>query len=95
VIAVATSDELVIGLVLGFLVGVLAAPVLRSWLSWREWVQASREADRAAREADLITEMLELMDADDGSSPRPLAQRGDAGSRRHPRTFQDRWQPQT
>ena len=90
----ATSDELVIGLVLGFLVGVLAAPVLRSWLSWREWVQASREADRAAREADLITEMLELMVPDDASSSRPPAQEKDTGPRLQTRALQDRWQPQ-
>jgi hypothetical protein len=94
VIAVATSDELVIGLVLGFLIGVLAAPALRSWLGWREWVHASREADRDAREADLITEMLELMDPDDASSSPPPAQEEDTGSRLQPRTLQDRWQPQ-
>jgi hypothetical protein len=93
VIAGGFSDELVIGLVLGFLVGLLAGPALRSWLSWREWLHVSRETDRSAREADLIAEMLELMDVDDGTSPR--AQQGqDAGSRRHGRTQQDRWQPQ-
>jgi hypothetical protein len=32
------------GLVIGILVGLLLGPALRSWLAWREYVEASREA---------------------------------------------------
>lgn len=83
-----------IGLVLGFLIGLLAAPALRSWASWREWVDASREADRAARESDLFTEMLELMDAEHRSSLRSDPRDHGAASRVHGSTSRDRWQPQ-
>jgi hypothetical protein len=94
VIAARFSDELVIGLVLGLLVGLLIAPALRSWASWGEWVDASREANRAARESDLFTEVLGLMDAEHRSPPRSQAQDQGAASRVHGSTFRDRWQPQ-
>jgi hypothetical protein len=32
------------GLVIGILVGLLVGPALRSWLVWREYVEAGREA---------------------------------------------------
>lgn len=32
------------GLVIGILIGLLVGPALRSWLVWREYVGASREA---------------------------------------------------
>jgi hypothetical protein len=32
------------GLVLGVLLGILLGPVIRLWLTWREWAEASREA---------------------------------------------------
>jgi hypothetical protein len=35
---------LLIGLMLGIAIGLLLGPVLRSWLVWREHVEASREA---------------------------------------------------
>jgi hypothetical protein len=57
VIAAELSGELVIGALLGFLLGVLVGPLMRSWLAWREWASASREAD-------LIEDVLERMDAD-------------------------------
>jgi hypothetical protein len=36
---------MLIGLLLGIVIGLLIGPVLRSWLAWREYVEASREAD--------------------------------------------------
>ena len=33
-----------VGLVLGIIIGLLIGPVLRSWLSWREYEDARREA---------------------------------------------------
>lgn len=44
-VAAAFSGDLLIGLILGLFLGLLVGPVLRSWLSWREWVSASRESD--------------------------------------------------
>jgi hypothetical protein len=94
VVAASFSDDLVIGLVLGFLFGLLAGPALRSWVSWREWLSASRDADRAAREDDLIAEILELMAVDDRSPGRSGAPGDSAGSTGNGRTFQERWQRQ-
>lgn len=54
--AAAFSSELLIGLVLGIFLGLLLGPLLRLWLSWREWVSASREAD-------LLGDVLERMEA--------------------------------
>ncbi|MGH2674966.1 MAG: hypothetical protein ACRDKA_08830 [Actinomycetota bacterium] len=35
---------LLIGLLVGIAIGLLLGPVLRSWLTWREYFNASREA---------------------------------------------------
>jgi hypothetical protein len=35
---------MLIGLVLGIVIGLLLSPLLRSWLAWREYAEASREA---------------------------------------------------
>lgn len=51
-VAVGLSEELVIGGALGFVLGLLTGPLLRSWLSWREATAASREADLARRVLD-------------------------------------------
>jgi hypothetical protein len=32
------------GLVIGIFIGLLVGPALRSWLAWREYVEAGREA---------------------------------------------------
>ena len=37
------------GLAVGMFLGLFVGPRLRSWLGWREWVDASREADLADR----------------------------------------------
>ena len=55
-VAAGFSSDLLIGLVLGSLVGLLLGPLLRAWLSWREWVSASREAN-------LLGDVLERMEA--------------------------------
>jgi hypothetical protein len=56
-VAASFSEDLLIGLIVGFFLGLLVGPLLRSWLEWREWVRASREAD-------LLGHVLERMDAD-------------------------------
>jgi len=45
------------GLIVGAGLGLLAGPAIRSWLAYREWEDASREADVADR-------LLERMEAD-------------------------------
>jgi len=45
------------GLMVGGGLGLLAGPAIRSWLAYREWEDASREADVADR-------LLERMEAD-------------------------------
>lgn len=60
VIAAHVAD-FVSGLILGTLLGLLLAPRVWSWLAWREWRDASREADRERR---LNEELLERMEAD-------------------------------
>ena len=55
-VAAAFSSDLLIGFVLGSFVGLLLGPLLRLWLSWREWVSASREAD-------LLGDVIERMEA--------------------------------
>ncbi|MGH2673546.1 MAG: hypothetical protein ACRDHC_11270 [Actinomycetota bacterium] len=55
-VAAGFSEDLLIGLVLGSFVGLLLGPLLRAWLSWREWVSASREAN-------LLGDVLERMEA--------------------------------
>jgi hypothetical protein len=62
-IGIALSADLLIGLVLGVCVGTAVSPLLRAWLTWREWLEASREAE-------LMGDVLQRMDADEGRSPR-------------------------
>ena len=58
------SGDFVVGLLLGLCIGVLVGPALRSWLSYREWADASREA----RLADRLLERMEIdADLDDRS----------------------------
>lgn len=51
---------MVMGLVVGFVLGLVVGPILRSWLIWRQYIEASREAQ-------LHEEILRLMS--DPSSP--------------------------
>ena len=41
------KDSFFAGLVIGIFVGILVAPLLRSYLEWRQWRQASRWASLA------------------------------------------------
>jgi hypothetical protein len=62
-IGVALSADLLIGLALGLCLGMAISPLFRAWLMWREWLEASREAD-------LVGDVLQRMDADDERSRR-------------------------
>lgn len=50
-------DGFLVGLLVGGGLGLLAGPAIRSWLAFREWQDASREAD-------LTDRLLERMEAD-------------------------------
>lgn len=59
------SGDLVVGLLIGCVLGVLVGPAFRSWQAYREWADASREV----RLADRLLEKMEI-DADlDGHVP--------------------------
>jgi hypothetical protein len=38
------SGDLIVGLLVGTAIGLLGGPILRHWLAWREWTDASRES---------------------------------------------------
>ena len=79
----AIPDNVVGGLVLGFLLGVLAGPFIRSWLVWREWSSASRQADlHGSYEAELIADMLDRMEGDGWPPADEKADPGRPGSER-------------
>lgn len=46
---------MIVGLLLGIVIGLLLGPIIRSWLTWREY----RSADREAR---LAEDLLRRMD---------------------------------
>jgi hypothetical protein len=45
-----------IGLLLGVIIGLLVGPLFRSWLAWREYVEAGREARLADDVLSLMSE---------------------------------------
>lgn len=51
-LALESLGDLVVGLAVGVAIGILAGPVLGAWLSWRERMQASRDADLYADDTD-------------------------------------------
>lgn len=55
-VAVAGLGEVLSGLVVGLFLGLLLGPVLRFWLAWHTWTEASREAR-------LTEDVLERMEA--------------------------------
>jgi hypothetical protein len=59
-------SDFVVGLLVGCCIGVLVGPVFRSWQTYREWSEASREV----RLADRLLERMEIdADLDDQSLP--------------------------
>jgi hypothetical protein len=63
-LAALLSSDLLVGLGLGLFLGLLVSPVIRSWLTWREWVSASREAD-------LVADVLDRMEVAPWPHPEP------------------------
>lgn len=74
------SGDLVVGLLVGCCIGILVGPAFRSWQTYREWAEASREA----RLADRLLERMEIDAALNGH--------GD-GSRSEEATPGSTWQP--
>ena len=75
------SGNLVVGLVLGLCIGFLVGPAFRSWLTIREWKEASREA----RLADRLLTKLET-DAEQDARPSTAIDEPRTTSRAAPRT---------
>jgi hypothetical protein len=68
----AIDGQFVAGLIIGVFLGLLLGPILRSWLAWREWVEASKEADLTER-------FLARWEEEDArSDDRPLEKQGPA-----------------
>jgi len=68
--------DFVAGLVIGAAVGFLVGPAVRSWMAWREWSDASRQArltDEVLARMDETGEEGVEEDPNAGPSPRPGA----------------------
>ncbi len=65
-VAASLSPDLFVGLGFGLILGLLIGPVVRSWLIWREWVSASREAN-------LVSDVLDRMEVAPWPRPDPGA----------------------
>jgi hypothetical protein len=66
------SGNFVVGLLLGLCIGLLVGPAFRSWLIFREWSDASREAKLADRlvtriESDADGDVVPSSTTEDGS----------------------------
>jgi hypothetical protein len=61
IVAVGLTDDLLVGLAIGGAIGFVAGPILRHRLAYREWRDASREADLAD---ELLARLEELDGAD-------------------------------
>jgi hypothetical protein len=62
--------DFVAGLVIGVAVGFLVGPAVRSWMAWREWTEASRQArltDEVLARMDEADE--ERVEGDPGAGP--------------------------
>lgn len=55
-------------LILGFVLGLIAAPVLRSWIVWREYQAASRQAWLAD---ETLRRLEDAAGSRDGEGPDP------------------------
>jgi hypothetical protein len=63
-VAALLSPDLFVGLGFGLVLGLLIGPIVRSWLIWREWVSASKEAN-------LVADVLDRMEVAPWTPPEP------------------------
>ena len=61
------GDDFVVGLLVGCVIGVLVGPAFRSWQSYREWTDASREVRLADR---LLMRLEAEADLREGTDPK-------------------------
>jgi hypothetical protein len=78
-VAALLTPDLFVGLGFGLVLGLLIGPVVRSWLIWREWVSASREAN-------LVADVLDRMEVAPSPQAEPDEKATDAA---HPGTWQN------
>jgi hypothetical protein len=84
-VAALFSADLFVGLGFGLVLGLLIGPVVRSWLIWREWVSASREANLVADVLDRMEvapwpQLKPGAEAPDGNAPDGNAPDGKAAA---------------
>lgn len=53
---------MIVGFLLGFILGLGVAPLIRSWLVWREHEEARREAELHERVLDRLSESAQEPD---------------------------------
>jgi len=78
-VAALLTPDLFVGLGFGLVLGLLIGPVVRSWLIWREYTSASREAN-------LVADVLDRMDVAPSPRSEPDERATDAA---HPGTWQN------
>jgi hypothetical protein len=66
---------MLIGLLLGIVIGLVIGPLIRSWLSWREYVEASQEARLHEEVLRLMSESPQVDGNSGDRSFRPDEQR--------------------
>ncbi|MEX2406684.1 MAG: hypothetical protein WD834_05035 [Actinomycetota bacterium] len=72
------SPDLFVGLGFGLVLGLLIGPIVRSWLIWREWVSASKEANLLADVLDRMEVAPWTPPGPDGRAPGGRATEGNA-----------------
>ena len=61
-----SGDDFLVGILVGCVIGVLVGPAFRSWQSYREWSEASREVRLADR---LLTRLEAEVDLEAEADP--------------------------
>lgn len=63
------NADLFVGILIGIAVGLLIGPLLRAWLTFVEWKEASREAQLTDELIDRLHRDLDELPDPDGTSP--------------------------
>jgi hypothetical protein len=65
----ARDANLFVGILIGIVIGFLGGPALRHWLVYREWTEASREAELTDELLARLGELPEPVDQDEPPQP--------------------------